>query len=188
MAAFYNTLKTQSRRQFESLNKSLPQLIPAIERVDVIRTDQGKLRLQVYELGAPYSAQVVSEGTLRILGLLAITTPLSPTTVVGYEEPENGVHPRRLRVVADLLSYAADSGKQILVNTHSPNFPEFFTKAYGRHAALVMCRRVDRATHFEHYDSVGPLFVRQEVADEIDRAELDTTSLAQRIMRGDFGG
>ncbi len=108
--------------------------------------------------------------------------------MVGYEEPENGVHPRRLRVVADLLSFAADSGKQILVNTHSPDFPEFFTEAYGRHATLVMCRRLGRATQFEHYDSLGPMFVRQEVADKIDQAESDTTSLAQRIRRGDFGG
>jgi hypothetical protein len=48
------------------------------------------------------------------LGLLAALHPASPTTLIGYEEPENGVHPARLKLVADLFKNAWETyGKQM---------------------------------------------------------------------------
>lgn len=70
-------------------------------------------------------ANAISEGTLRVLGLLAVLSPHSGTTSIGYEEPENGVHPRRLRKIAELLINAASGSRQILVNTHSPVLPTY---------------------------------------------------------------
>lgn len=142
------------------------------------RTPEGFLRLEVFEDETSFSARVIFEGTLRILGLLAITNPLSPTTVIGYEEPENGVHPRRLQLIAELLQTAATEGKQILVNTHSPKLPEYFEPT-----SLVVCGKENGATTFVPLQDLGPLFR----VGQIERA-LEETSLMERVLRGDFGG
>jgi len=42
---------------------------------------------------------------------------------VAFEEPENGVHPRRLELIAKMLvSLALSQGRQVIVTTHSPLF------------------------------------------------------------------
>jgi len=187
LAPLFYTLKNRSTKQFEAVNRALRTLIPSLEGIEVQRTNQGFLQLQVLEENIPFSARVISEGTLRVLGLLAITNPLSPTSVIGYEEPENGVHPRRLRIVAELLSSAASTGKQLIINTHSPKFPEFFARAYGQNATLVLCEKKGRATHFEPFEpQAGGMFLPQEVEAAMEAAE--RTSFADRVMRGDYGG
>jgi len=178
LAAFYNTLKSRHPGQFDALNRALRTLLPSVDGLDVERTEEGYLRLQVFEGGVPFSARVVSEGTLRIIGLLAITNPVSPTAVIGYEEPENGVHPRRLQLIAELLKGAAEQGKQILINTHSPTLPECFAPE-----SLIACSKEKGKTSFTPLVSLGPMFRREQ----IEKA-LDETSLRERVLRGDFGG
>jgi predicted ATPase len=178
LAAFYHTLRTRSPQQFQALNRALCLLLPEVQELSVERTPEGLLRLLVLEDTVPYSARVISEGTLRILGLLAITNPLAPTTVIGYEEPENGVHPRRLQLIAELLQTAATEGKQILVNTHSPKLPEYLEPS-----SLVVCSKENGATTFVPLRDLGPLFR----AGQIEQA-LKETPLMERVLRGDFGG
>lgn len=181
LAAFYNTLKAKNPRQYNALNRALRTLIPGLEGFDVERTREGFLQLRVLEGGTPFAARIVSEGTLRILGLLAITVSLSPTTVVGYEEPENGVHPRRLKLISDLLENAAESGKQIIVNTHSPQLPGYF-----HDALLLICRRDGRSTIFT---PSPPLLQQMDIEQALeDGAEYEMTPLRERIVRGDYGG
>jgi predicted ATPase len=167
LAAFYYTLKQRDERKFKGMLKALSLLVPAVSGLDVGPTSSGLLELVVQENGSRYSSRLASEGTLRVLGLLAITRPLGPVSVVGYEEPENGVHPRRLKLIADLLIQAtSDSDIQFLVNTHSPILPDHLKTT----ATLVACRQGPQGSMF---GEVGPLF-----ADEI----------SQRILQGDFGG
>jgi predicted ATPase len=184
LAAFYNTLRTQNDRQFDAACRALHLLVPAIQRMDVRPTSEGFLDLTVVEDDVPYSARIISEGTLRILGLLAITNPLSPTTVIGYEEPENGVHPRRLRLIADLLKNAVDmGGTQIIVNTHSPLLPEYFDDE-----SLIVCRKGPEGTVFQPFTSLGPIYRRHEIEGALEEGEVIETPLWMRMVRGDFDG
>jgi predicted ATPase len=178
LAAFYSTLKARNPRQFRALSRALRTLLPNVQRLDIERTSEGYLRLQVFEDDVPFSARVISEGTLRVLGLLAITNPLAPTTVIGYEEPENGVHPRRLQLIAELLKNAAAAGKQILINTHSPKLPECFDLG-----SLVVCRKEHGRTSFAPLQSLGPLILPQQI-----EQALEETPLMERVLRGDFDG
>jgi len=118
LAAFYWTLQRTHTGQFHNLEKVLQTLIPTIEGIQVEVTKEGRLRLKLKEDGIEHSVKVVSEGTLRLLALLAILAPTNPASVVGIEEPENGVHPRRLRHIASLLQNASEK-RQVIVNTHS---------------------------------------------------------------------
>jgi predicted ATPase len=183
LAGFYNSLKSRNEKQFEALNRAIRQLVPTIEKVDVERTKEGFLQLQIWEQGVPFSSRVISEGTLRVLALVAITNSLLPATVIGSEEPENGVHPRRMRLIAELLKDTTLRGEtQIIVNTHSPILPEyFFEDAY-----ILVCTKANHASHFKPLDTAGPLFRKGDVERALEQEPLP--SLSQWILRGDYGG
>jgi len=177
LAAFYYTLKRKNPDQFENIQRSLRSLIPTLESVDAELTEEGKVRLKVREGGVEFSAKVVSEGTLRVLALMAILSPTNPATVVGLEEPENGVHPRRLKLIADLLRNASER-RQIIVNTHSPILPDYLQDAY-----LVRCRKENGHSVFEPMpkEEAEGLFRRLKVEEA-----LEEVSVSQRILRGDW--
>lgn len=78
-----------------------------------------------------YSSRVVSDGTLRVLALLAVLYDPSHRGVVCFEEPENGVHPARLTaLIRHLRALVTDPNRevddgaeplsQLLVASHSP--------------------------------------------------------------------
>ena len=52
--------------------------------------DLGEVELRIREAGVAIPARVLSEGTLRMLGLLALVGTKSPPALAGFEEPENG--------------------------------------------------------------------------------------------------
>ncbi len=136
LAVFYHTLRRKNREQFDDVLSELQKLIPSVEQINTQLTPDGFVELSVVENGVPHSARVVSDGALRLLGLLAATNPLSPVTLIGYEEPENSIPSHLLPYVANLLKDTARRGVQIVVNTHSPLFLECFDQS-----ALVECKR-----------------------------------------------
>jgi predicted ATPase len=71
-----------------------------------------------------FDALNISDGTLRMLGLLVAVYQLGPATVLGIEEPEATVHPA---VTEQILEVLRDSSRlrQILVTTHSPDLLDF---------------------------------------------------------------
>lgn len=180
LAAFYYTLKHKNPLQFDNLQQAFKSLVPTIESVDAELTPEGKVRLKVRERGVEFSAKVISEGTLRLLGLIAILSPTNPATVVGFEEPENGVHPRRLKLVADMLRNASQH-RQVIVNSHSPLLPDYFHDAY-----LVQCRkREDGHSEFIPLRDTFGLFRKVKVEEALEEPE-EAVSVSQRIMRGDW--
>lgn len=173
MAAFYYTLSERNEPQFKAIKLAAAQVLPRLKDLGIERTDKAELFLRVGEDGAFYSNRLISEGTLRVLGLLAALSPVTGATTIGYEEPENGVHPRRLKQIADLLKNAATDGRQILINTHSPVLPTYFNDT-----ELLVCRRGESGTEFVPFASMGELFRRTEIDQHLE----------EEIVRGDFGG
>jgi Fe-S cluster assembly ATPase SufC len=53
-------------------------------------------------------------------GLLASGGAKEPPTLPGFEEPETGIHPERLDLVATLLENLAGDDTQVIVTTCSP--------------------------------------------------------------------
>ena len=179
LAAFYHTLKLTNPLQFDNIQRTLRMIVPTVEAIDVELTKEGKVRLAIREHGVEFSAKVISEGTLRILGLLAILSPNNPATTIGFEEPENGVHPRRLKLIADLLKNASRK-KQIIVNSHSPLLPDYLPG--WTDVLLVGCRKAHGASVFEPlYEAIG-LFRKRMV----EMALEEKTPISQRILRGDW--
>lgn len=173
LAAFYNTLKERSPAQYKNLKSVVRSILPRVSDLSIDRTKKGELYLLVHEDGNQFSNRLISEGTLRVLGLVGVVSPFTGSTTIGYEEPENGVHPRRLNQIADLLKNAHSDDRQILINTHSPILPRYFENQH-----LMICAREDGQSVFKPFTSLGPMFKPNEVESHLD----------ERIERGDFGG
>ncbi len=67
----------------------------------------------------------LSDGMLRFLCLAAALLNPVPPPVVGIDEPELGLHPGLLPVVAEMIKAAAER-TQVLVTTHSPDLLDCF--------------------------------------------------------------
>ena len=111
----------------------LAELVP-VTGVEVLRDDVRELlTLSITEAGGQrFPASAVSDGTLRFLALAILAEDPEARGLLCIEEPENGVHPERLRAMArlvkDLAVDADDSPeegnvmRQVIVATHSPYF------------------------------------------------------------------
>lgn len=65
----------------------------------------------------------ISDGTLRMLGVLLAVYQRSSPSVLGIEEPESTVHPAAAEVLFDVIRHGT-RWSQILVTTHSPELIE----------------------------------------------------------------
>ena len=84
-----------------------------------------QLRVRWKSLEREQTAADLSDGTLRFLFLLTVLASPSPATLVAIDEPETGLHPAMLPIVAE---YAADAARrtQVILTTHSPQLLDAF--------------------------------------------------------------
>ena len=182
LAAFLNALRGLNPRQFESIEKSLHAMIPSITGIEVDVNASGEVELNLREGEKRISARGLSEGTLRILGLLALVSAKELPALIGFEEPENGVHPRRIRRIARFLeTRMLLEDIQFIVTTHSSLLPDLIPTE-----SLYVCRKVNGNTEIEPFTMmhIGPLWKKPDIEDVLgDESEL---SPSERILRGDF--
>ncbi len=179
LAAFLNTLRSVDERQFKGIEKSLTLLIPSITGIEVAPNELGELELRVRKGEISMPARLLSEGTLRLLGLLAsegtlrllgllaLGAAIEPTTLIGFEEPENGIHPRRIHLVAELLkSRATLAENQLIVTTHSPQLVDEMP-----YESLYSCYRQGFDTKIKAFS---------------DSTREESLPISERLLRGDF--
>ena len=184
LAAFLNTLRALEPRQFESVEKALRMLMPHVDSIEVEISALGEAELHLTEGGIAIPARVLSEGTLRMLGLLALAGVKSPPALVGFEEPENGIHPRRIELIAELLKTRATLGQtQYIVTTHSSILPDRMPDD-----SLLAVRRTDGRTLVDTASTWGPLgpLGRKDDIDRVPGDDGDVLPVSERIRRGDF--
>ena len=112
----------------------LNSLIPDISKLDVALHEASReyrIDLTMRD-GLPFTSRVISDGTLRMLALLTLLHDPRHRGLVCFEEPENGVHPARIKQLITRLrdmvtAPSGDTGEdgpaslsQLLINSHSP--------------------------------------------------------------------
>ena len=182
LAAFLNTLQGLNPRQFEAVSESLRAMIPSVTGIEVGVNQLGEVELDLREGEKRISARILSEGTLRILGLLTLVSAKAPPALIGFEEPENGVHPRRIQRIARFLeTRMLLEDIQFIVTTHSSLLPDLVPPE-----SLYVCRKVNGNTEIEPFTMmhVGPLWKKSDI--EVALEDEDALSPSERILRGDF--
>lgn len=110
------------------ISADLAMLIPQVKSVRVL--DDAKNREYAFDVevrdGTSFSSRVISDGTIRLLALLAVIDNPNRQGILCFEEPENGVHEGRIPDLINLLREATEVQDedgdyfQVLLNTHSP--------------------------------------------------------------------
>ena len=124
--AFLDSISRRNPDAFEDLQGEFCSRFPEFEGI-VLMTGplkSGQVGLSVgfkTRHGQDLSASSVSDGTILSLAFLAVCCQPAPPGVLLVEEPENGVHPGRLKEIVDTLRHLSeDKGVQVILTTHSP--------------------------------------------------------------------
>jgi len=168
IAPFLYRLRAEEPSHFAAIKRTLPTLIPSVDDLDVsMDKSRGTLDVLIRQSGTEFSSRIISEGTLRVLALCCIAANPWGGSSIAFEEPENGVHPRRLELIADLLiSIATRLKKQVIVTSHSPLFCEAMVKRSGRYRkniALLNVRQGPSGTEVQAFDIDSPLLFDSEI-------------------------
>lgn len=138
------------------------------------RVKDGRVRLylEIEGLADPLPAERISDGTLRFLCILAALGSTPAGSVLCFEEPETGLHPDALPLIADAIDELGED-KQVVIATHSADLVDMFS---SRPDKVVVCERDSRGSHFRRLSS------------ERLHEWLEEYSLGQLWRSGEVGG
>lgn len=126
--------EAQPRGVLDDIAVDLNNLIPGIRKLDADLHDASReyrVELTMRD-GLPFSSRVLSDGTLRVLALLTLLHDPAHRGLICFEEPENGVHPGRVKLLVRQLGnmvtdpHGHEEGQgvmplsQFFLNSHSP--------------------------------------------------------------------
>ena len=146
LALVLNQIEHQAGPVF---NKHLKRFFPRFERMSS-PISGGTVQFYLHESGfvAPVPPTRLSDGTIRFIAMLAILLNPSPPPLVCMEEPELGLHPDAVAMLADLLVEASQR-MQLVVTTHSDALVSALT---DQPAAIVACERPGSGTVLRRLD------------------------------------
>jgi len=150
LAAFLMRLKQKFPNNYEQIVKTI-QLVAPFFADFVHRYDEESIQLEWLEVGnldTPFKAHVLSDGTLRFICLATLL--LQPFQLMNdtilIDEPELGLHPYALAVLADLIKRAAEK-KQLIISTQSVELINHFSAN-----DIIVVDRVNDASTFKRLD------------------------------------
>ena len=131
-------------------NGLLKRFFPRFERMST-RVSAGTIQFYLHEADfhSPIPATRLSDGTIRFVALLATLLAPSPAPLVCIDEPELGLHPDAVSLIADLMVDASER-TQLIVATHSDALVSALT---GKPDAIIACERLGAGTTLRRLDS-----------------------------------
>lgn len=131
VTAVLDFLKGEHPDTFDKIERELKQCVPEVERIILknFATNVKQIGIKEKSCDKPFIGSEISEGILLFITLLAIIHQPNPAKIICLEEPEQHIHPRRLRSILDYLTdlaYHVAEPVQILISTHSPYFLNYF--------------------------------------------------------------
>jgi predicted ATPase len=104
---------------WSEFNGYLKRFLPRFDRYST-RIEGGTVQFYLYENGLklPVPATRLSDGTIRFMAILAQLLSPTPAPLICMEEPELGLHPDAIALLASLLQEAS-ARTQLIVTTHS---------------------------------------------------------------------
>lgn len=142
----------------ESIIDSLRLIMPQLNDI-LVRSAGGYYVpiIQVRESNGEthqFNMSQISDGTLRVLGLLAAFYQPNAPDIIALEEPEQMIHPGVLPILSEAAKeYAVASPteqRQVFITTHSPTFLDLFEPD-----DIIWTKQVDGITN------CGPISARQ---------------------------
>lgn len=125
IASVVGELQRTRPDDYRRLCEFLGRVVPGIEKVEPIH--YGSKRGLRYSQRVNHNGRLLaldaasmSDGTLRVTGILAAIFQHPRPLLMAIEEPESTIHPGALGVLMDILRHGGDRS-QIVITTHSPD-------------------------------------------------------------------
>ena len=125
-------MERENKEGFDAILEKIAGRVPGIQKIDTDRSPDGRLLLRFNDRGFqdPFYAQQMSDGTLKVFAYLLLLADPNPPPFICIEEPENGLYPKLLEVLAaEFRAHAsgASNSSQIFVTTHQPYLVDALT-------------------------------------------------------------
>jgi predicted ATPase len=152
LAAFLLMLRERHQRTYEKIRDAVRLAAPFFDdfRFDPKPSD-GDLTLQLEwtQKGSDYPFHVsqISDGMLRFIALTTVLLQPNPPTTILLDEPELGLHPYALTLLAALLKKAATRA-QVIVSTQSASLLDHLEAE-----DVIVVEREDGASTFKRLSS-----------------------------------
>jgi len=119
LAGVFDAIRNGSSDAARSIDEEMRRLFPTVRRLGLKNVDASTkaLRIELID-GRLIDAELMSEGMLYFLAFLALKHVALPCMLL-IEEPENGLHPARIKDVVRVLREISRQ-TQVVLATHSP--------------------------------------------------------------------
>lgn len=142
-------LKQQYPKHYGRIIRSIRQIQPEFSDFE-LEEESGSVYLQWYERSSPcvFGAHQASDGSLRAMALVALL--LLPEEklpqIILLDEPELGLHPHAINIIAGLIKSVATT-RQVVLATQSMTLLDYFDPA-----DIVVVDRQEGASTFRRLD------------------------------------
>ncbi|HEY5214218.1 MAG TPA: AAA family ATPase, partial [Acidobacteriaceae bacterium] len=176
LAAFLYYLREKHTASYTLIRRTVQRVTPFFEdfQLEPQKLNSGKILLEWKHKGSEgyFNASSFSDGTLRFIALatLFLQPEAYRPSVILVDEPELGLHPYAITMLASLVKQAATK-TQVIVSTQSPLLLDHFAPE-----DVLVADRVDGGTQFTRLDS-------SKLSNW-----LETYSLGQLWEKNEFGG
>lgn len=157
----FRSIKLEPCPAYQSAPNFVGRDIPSLQQAEGKR-----IGFELKEGGAVLPASQASDGVLIVLAYLAVMHLPKPPALILIEEPENGIHPKRLQEIVRILRTLIEKNgrTQILMTSHSPYLLDEFLPD-----EVTLCRK----------DAHGAVQTRRLSEIEHVRSQLDVFSLGE---------
>lgn len=140
----------EHRPEWNRFNDFMRKFLPRYVRLTT-KVSAGSVQVYLHEdsLGAPIPATRLSDGTLRFLALLAILLNAESASLICIEEPELGLHPDAMPLLADLLVEASEK-TQLIATTHSDVLVSALTE---QTESVLVCEYLENGTEMRRLEA-----------------------------------
>jgi ABC-type branched-subunit amino acid transport system ATPase component len=161
LAGVFDAIRNGSSDASRQIDAQMQKLFPTVKRLGLKNINESTKALRVeLKTGELVEAELMSEGMLYFLAFAALQHVALPSLLL-IEEPENGLHPARIRDVVRVLREISQQ-TQIVLATHSP----LVINELEGHEVTVLTRdavkgtiatRMDQTPNFEERSKVYAL-------------------------------
>lgn len=122
-----NNKRKERERAYSQIVDTIRLVAPFFDDFILEPNNNEKVRLLWTQKGSDYplKPQHLSDGTLRFICLTtALLQPDPPSTII-IDEPELGLHPYAIEILAELIK-SASKKTQLIISTQSPSLVDYF--------------------------------------------------------------
>ena len=162
MIAFFDRIRDEYPASFAQIKADLATCVPEFTEINFQNVESTEELVKQFgdktfkRIGLTdgrqktiYWADELSEGTLYFIALLCIINQPNPPKLLLLEEPEKGIHPRRIfEVIQFILRLVEEKDIQVIMTTHSPVVLDMF--ADMPESVFIFDKDEEGATHVKN--------------------------------------